>query len=194
MLEPLISSRIRRTLLEYLLIHPNDRFYLRGLSKELNLSVSPLRRELKRLERSGMLAATPEGNLLFYAVNISSPAYLQLKSLGTQDTSHKTQVEITETSALSLEPPRYSWRIPMIIGGAAAVVVLLFSAGIAYVGLTNQRLSMQLSRALPLRKDHLAVIVPPHSASGVMHGARWRVVPGGFGGGFNASSSDSEAY
>ena len=134
-----------------------------------------------------MLAATPEGNLLFYAVNISSPAYLQLKSLGTQAKSG-------EISALSLESPRRSWRIPALIGVAAAVVVLLFSAGITYVGLTNQRLSMQLSRALSLRKDNLTVVVPQHSASGVMQGAHWRVVPGGFGGGFGASSSDSEAY
>ena len=78
MLEALISSRIRRTLFEYLLAHPTDRFYLRGLAKDLSLSVSPLRRELKRLEHSGMLKAVQEGNMLFYTVDTNSPTFLEL--------------------------------------------------------------------------------------------------------------------
>ena len=79
MLETLVSSRIRRTLYEYLLAHPHDRFYLRGLAKELSLSVSPLRRELKQLERSGMLTTAQEANVLFYTVNTTSPTFCQLR-------------------------------------------------------------------------------------------------------------------
>ena len=55
MLETFISSRIRRALFEYILCHAGERFYLRGVAKELSLSISPLRRELKRLEQAGML-------------------------------------------------------------------------------------------------------------------------------------------
>jgi len=90
MLETLVSSRIRRTLFEYLLTHSTDRFYLRGLAKQLNLSISPLRRELARLEQSGMLQAVEEGNMRFYTVNITSPAFLQLKQAGqlTEAPSH----------------------------------------------------------------------------------------------------------
>ncbi len=79
MLETLVPSRIRRTLLEYILAYPDQRFYLRGLAKELNLSVSPVRRELKRLEELGMLAAHEEGNLRVYVVNQRCPLFLQLK-------------------------------------------------------------------------------------------------------------------
>lgn len=82
MLEALIAPRIRRTLFEHILTHPRDRFYLRGLAKDLGLPVSPLRRELKRLEHAGMLTTAPEGNILFYAVNTSSPAFLQLQRVG----------------------------------------------------------------------------------------------------------------
>lgn len=82
MLEMLVSSRIRRILLTHLLTHPTDRFYLRGLAKTLELSVTPLRRELKRLERSGVLTAMQEGNMLFYTVNVNSAAFLQLKRAG----------------------------------------------------------------------------------------------------------------
>jgi hypothetical protein len=79
MLETLVSSRIRRTLFEHLLTHPDERFYLRGLAKELALSISPLRRELLRLERLGMLTAYDEANIRFYVVNQASTPFLQLK-------------------------------------------------------------------------------------------------------------------
>jgi hypothetical protein len=79
MLETLVSSRIRRTLFEHILLHPDERFYLRGLAKSLQLPVSPLRRELKRLEQAGMLTQAPEGNILFYTVNTASPQFVQLK-------------------------------------------------------------------------------------------------------------------
>lgn len=82
MLETLVSSRIRRTLFEYLLTHSTERFYLRGLAKQLSLSISPLRRELARLEQSGMLQAVDEGNMRFYTVNAASPVFLQLKQAG----------------------------------------------------------------------------------------------------------------
>ena len=81
MFESLISSRIRRSLLEHIVSRPDDRFYLRGLSKELGLSVSPLRRELKRLEHSGMLKAIPEGNMVFYEADKTSAAFLELQSM-----------------------------------------------------------------------------------------------------------------
>ena len=79
MFETFISSRIRRTLFEHLLSHQTDRFYLRGLAKDLGLSISPLRRELKRLENSGMLQTDQEGNMLFYTVNADSDLFLQLQ-------------------------------------------------------------------------------------------------------------------
>ncbi len=79
MFESLVSSRIRRALFEHVLTHPSERFYLRGLAKSLGLSVSPLRRELKRLEQAGMLRVAQEGNMLFYAVNTEAEAFLQLQ-------------------------------------------------------------------------------------------------------------------
>ncbi|MBI3319782.1 MAG: hypothetical protein HYZ89_04265, partial [Candidatus Omnitrophica bacterium] len=62
MLEMLVSSKIRRTLLRHLLTHPSRRFYLSGLARELNLTISPLRRELKRFEGLGLLKSLKEAN------------------------------------------------------------------------------------------------------------------------------------
>ena len=186
MLESFVSSRIRRTLLEYILSHSTDRFYLRGLSKELGLSVSPLRRELKRLEQSGMIAAVPEGNMLFYTVNIASAAFLQLNSFQSTGPRPATiESPSQKTQALSVDPHHMQWQ-PLLV----AMTGLLLMVGVTYVGITHQR----LSRALGIHPTQVTVVVPPVSSTGAMHGARWRVVPGGFGGGFSSAESTSESY
>lgn len=79
MLETFVPSRIRRVLLEHLLAHPEGRFYLRGLAKELDLPISPLRRELIRLEQLGVLKATQEANVRFYVVDQTAPNFASLK-------------------------------------------------------------------------------------------------------------------
>ena len=228
MLETFVSSRIRRTLLEHILARPSDRFYLRGLAKELSLSVSPLRRELKRLERLGLLRTVQEGNMLFYTVNPASPAFLQLEQAGRPTEAPSVVVAVEQLGlgvvAHSPEPTAQSvqvipvgvvsqrstsfWRSPLsspaLIGAGAVGVVLLFIVGLLlYVTVTNQRLASVASRSMSGQKAGVTVVAPPAtaivtggpgqpSASGTMRGARWRIVPGGFGG--FSSGSDSESY
>ena len=215
MLETLVSSRIRRALLEYVLLHPTDRFYLRGLAKELGVSVSPLRRELKRLERSGMLGALQEGNMLFYTVHADSPAFLQLKhaGLGTQEIAQGSRLKAQgdgsglQPSAFSLQPiqvgvisagsTRSWWRGPLsrpVLVGAAAVgmALLVIVASLGYLTLTNQRVASQVLHTLTARKAEVTVVAPHPPPSGAMRGRRWQVVPGGFGG-FSTGASD-ESY
>ena len=110
MLETLVSSRIRRTLFEHLLLHSGDRFYLRGLAKALQLPVSPLRRELKRLEQAGMLQAVPEGNMLFYTVNTASPRFVQLQHASLPAEASAQAGETTE--APSGARPKADSRMP----------------------------------------------------------------------------------
>ena len=177
MLEALVSSRIRRALLEYILAHPTDRFYLRGLAKQLGLAVSPLRRELKRLQRSGMLTATPEANLLFYKVNTTSPAFLELR---------QATVPVVSVQA---EPPQVRvqqspWRSPILAWATAvglALMLLIVMSRVSHPG--------------PASKTQVTILVPPHGAiSGTMRGGRWQVVPGGFGGFSSGSSATQESY
>ncbi|MDP3723294.1 MAG: winged helix-turn-helix domain-containing protein [Candidatus Omnitrophota bacterium] len=77
MLEPLVSSKVRRKVLEHLLAHPERRFYLRGLARELGLTVSPVHRELKRLERFGVLKTFHEANVCFYVTDETCPLLAQ---------------------------------------------------------------------------------------------------------------------
>jgi len=206
MLETLVSSRIRRTLFEHLLAHPAERFYLRGLAKELNLSVSPLRRELKRLEHAGMLKAIQEGNMLFYLVDQASPDFLQLKQVG-QPTEAPSEARLEavgsrpQAVAPSLQPSAFSlqqsiWRSPVshpALLGAAGVgaALLLLVAGLLYVTATQQRLASHATRALATRRTEVTVVAPPTpSSSGAMRGAHWQITPGGFGG-FSSGASDA---
>lgn len=82
--------------------------------------------------------------------------------------------------------------MPIAVGAAAGVAVLLMG-GVVYLALNSRRLSAQLTHLLNGQKASITVIMPPHSASGVMRGARWRVVPGGFGGGFS-TEANPESY
>ena len=179
MLEALVAPRIRRTLFEYLLTHPADRFYLRGLAKELQLSISPLRRELKRLERAGMLRAIQEGNILFYTVNADSPAFLQLRQAGRLTESPAPSV-MTREAVVPASPVAVR-QTPVRRG----TVVGLAGLSIALMGLL---VCLQASRLLrPHTSERTAV--SPASASGAMRGGKWQLVPGGMGGFSSASNS-----
>ena len=189
-----------------------DRFYLRGLAKELGLSISPLRRELNQLERSGMLRAVHEGNIRFYTVDPTSPGFLQLKQAG----------QTSGSSVAPLEPPAHAIPVGVIsagpqrplptpstqrhgpgiipLGGPALVgaavlgmALMLIVASLAYLTMTNDRLASAIRRVLTTRAANVTVVAPqPAASSGVMRGRRWQVVPGGFGG-FSTSASQ-ESY
>lgn len=171
MLEALVPSRIRRTLLEYLLTRPTERFYLRGLAKELGLSVSPLRRELKRLERSGMLQAVHEGNMLFYTVEASSPAFHQLQQLGAEPAA---ALPVGVAAFEGATPARSPWRaVGLAAAAAAGLAVMVFAVDRTLTSMTDRHLTTVAMDVIRTQ---------PPTASGTMRGQRWQVTPGGFGG------------
>lgn len=185
MLETLVASRIRRQLFEFLLAHPADRFYLRGLAKDLGLSISPLRRELKRLEQSGMLHAFHEGNILFYTVDTASPSYRQLAGAG--HPGEAPVAVLADASAVPLTPiplgiirheaqtatVRRIW--PMALATAFGLAGMVAVVDVSFKAMTQQHI---LSAAAPSPAPRAGA----PSASGVMRGHRWQVVPGSFGG------------
>ena len=201
-LESLVSSKIRRALLEHILAHPAERFYLRGLAKELNLAVSPLRRELKRLERLGVFKTIQEGNLLFYQVQTSHPYFLQLKQAASAAPStpaqptpatidlperpHPTPREVPRTRVGGVRWFR-SVRVAAIAG---SIVVLIGLMG--YVVVMNQRLMVLASQLAQRPGAQVTVVESRPAVSGQMQGGRWRVLPGAMGG-FNAGANE-DAY
>jgi len=55
MLEMLFGSRARVKILKIFLLHPEEKYYIRQLSRDLKLQVNSVRRELENLEKFGVL-------------------------------------------------------------------------------------------------------------------------------------------
>lgn len=81
MLRRLFSSQTRVDLLVLLLGHPEDRFYVRELARQLKRDISGTKRELDNLEKTGILQSVKAGNLRYYSANPRSPIYPELKSI-----------------------------------------------------------------------------------------------------------------
>lgn len=194
MFETFVPSRIRRTLLEHLLTHPNDRFYLRGLAKELGLTVSPLRRELKRLEALGVLKAYQEANIRFYVVDQASPFFAQLKSAVSPAPAPLPQIPVpvsqppaplvtsTMLSHAKVErirkalTPALPW--PFLVGGLVGVVVLVMG------GMLTKQTVTESVAPQPSGPPAETAVQP-----GAMHSSRWRLMPGTMGG-FSARAGE----
>ena len=69
MIEKIITSKTRVKLLKLFLTNIDDRYYLRELERKLDESLSPLRRQLLKLEQMGILASEEEANLKYYRLN-----------------------------------------------------------------------------------------------------------------------------
>ncbi|MEW5955421.1 MAG: winged helix-turn-helix domain-containing protein [Candidatus Micrarchaeota archaeon] len=78
-MEHLFGSRTRAALLAKLLQQPSESFYLRELSKELELAFSAVHREMENLERLGLVLEERRGRERFFCVNRGSPVARELR-------------------------------------------------------------------------------------------------------------------
>lgn len=60
MLGKLMGSNARVKILKQFISHPDDKFYIRQLSRDLKLQLNSVRRELENLEMFGFLTSNPE--------------------------------------------------------------------------------------------------------------------------------------
>lgn len=205
MFETFVSSRIRRALLEHILSHPNERFYLRGLAKELTLAISPLRRELLRMEQLGVLKAYDEANVRFYIVDQTNPQFTQLKQAAASLTVPASVVPASVVPA-SAEPvvastvlshrnvervrkalaPRFS--LPILVSALSfgLLIVGVFAISV-YVAVTPRMAVAPTVPVIPTAQVAVREDGPP-ATSGEMRGNRWRLLPGGMGG-FSAGTA-----
>ncbi|HII39274.1 TPA: winged helix-turn-helix transcriptional regulator [Candidatus Micrarchaeota archaeon] len=75
----LFGSRTRIVLLSKLLEEPTESFYLRELSRDLELAFSAVHREMENLERMGLVLEERRGRERFFCVNRGSPVARQLR-------------------------------------------------------------------------------------------------------------------
>ena len=75
------KSKLREELLTLYFTNPNKKYYLRELERILNFSVGNIRRELIKLESTGLFLSENKGNLVYYYLNKSYPLFKELKSI-----------------------------------------------------------------------------------------------------------------
>lgn len=81
MIEKIITSKTRVKLLNLYLTHIDDRYYLRELERMLDESLSPLRRQLIKLVKMGILVTEEEANLKYYRLNKNFTGIEELRRL-----------------------------------------------------------------------------------------------------------------
>lgn len=81
MLQHLITSRTKRSLLKLFLTNPERAFYTREIAKLTGEPLSAVRRELGHLEKAGLLKACPQGNLRLYQADREFPYFAELKRI-----------------------------------------------------------------------------------------------------------------
>ena len=74
-------SRVRVKMIQTFLSHPGEMFYVRQLTRETKEEINAIRRELQRMEKSGMLKSEHRGNRLYYFFKPSYLFYQELLSL-----------------------------------------------------------------------------------------------------------------
>ncbi len=63
MLEKLFGSKTRVKLLKIFLLHPDEKYYIRQLTRNLKTQVNSIRRELNNLEEFGLLTSTDNNSI-----------------------------------------------------------------------------------------------------------------------------------
>ena len=81
MLEYIITSKAKRSLLKLLLTNPDREFYTREIARLSGEPLNAVRRELGYLEKAGLLKFRHAGNLKYYSVIKESPLYPELKKM-----------------------------------------------------------------------------------------------------------------
>ncbi len=81
MLEKIITSKTRIKILKLFLANIDDRYYLRELERKLDESLSPLRRQLMKLQKMGILIVEYEANLKYYRLNKNFTGIKELRKL-----------------------------------------------------------------------------------------------------------------
>jgi predicted nucleotidyltransferase len=80
-LDRLFGSRTRVALLSKLMMNTEKRFYIRELSKDLDIPYGMLYREVNNLASLGILAQEKKGKITLVSVNKKLPYFVELKSM-----------------------------------------------------------------------------------------------------------------
>jgi DNA-binding transcriptional ArsR family regulator len=81
MLEKLFTSGVRADIMSLLFNSPDEKFYVREISRLVIKNPSGVKKELDKLEDMGLISSEKEGNLKYFKVNKESSLFPELKGL-----------------------------------------------------------------------------------------------------------------
>jgi len=113
MLETLLGSKLRARVLGWLFSHPDERYFVRQLTKLVNEDSTNVSRELARLEKSGILISTAEGKQKYYQANRESPLFDELHGLIVKTAG------VADVLRSALAPAREQIKLAFIFGSIA---------------------------------------------------------------------------
>jgi predicted nucleotidyltransferase len=75
------KSKTRKAILELYFNNPEKKYYLRQLERITGFPVSNIRREMLKLEKTGLFEKEKQGNLVYYFLNTDSPIFNDVKNI-----------------------------------------------------------------------------------------------------------------
>lgn len=146
MLTKLFSSQTRVDLLRLFFTHPDNRYYVRQIARELHRDISGIKRELDNLEKAGLLLSDKVGNLRYYTVNKTAAIYSEIKGIVTKTVG--VQAAVYEALA-PLTGVRQAWLYSMNSHPPGEGVGAIFLLIVGSVDLA------ELNEAITRLEDHL---------------------------------------
>ena len=97
MLDVFITSRVRRKIVVVYAKYPDFKTHVRGLAKLIKEDPGNIQRELRKLEKTGFLVVSKQGNSKVYCTNKQFPIFKELQSIvikSQQQQNNKTKRSI----------------------------------------------------------------------------------------------------
>jgi len=85
-LEDIITSKVRVKILELFFSNLTEMYHVRGIVREIKEEINAVRRELEKLETSGILKKEPRGNRVYYFLRSDYPLFGDLLAIVAKST------------------------------------------------------------------------------------------------------------
>lgn len=182
MLEKIVTSKTRVKLLNLFLTHTDDRYYLRELERKLDESLSPLRRQLLKLVKMGILTTEEEANLKYYRL---SKNFEGIDELGKLVLGHdyvarelalpKAQGQEGRASSLATKPRA---RYDLAVLTAISIFVLVTAIYVLYTSTSSMKQVAGLISSKPTENTSKTIAKPTKPDE--MVSRKWKVMPGNY--------------
>jgi len=82
----IITSKVRVKILNLFLANLKEMYHVRGIVREVDEEINAVRRELEKMEKSGILKKEPRGNRVYYWIRTDYPLFGDLLSIISKST------------------------------------------------------------------------------------------------------------